>query len=513
MIYTAIEALKEKDGSSKRAISKYIEHVYRDQLPNSESHQNLLTHHLKRLKSEGLLQMIKNSYIIPRSTSLPPSPPTTASPSSRPRGRPRKAQTPVAQTQAQDNNTNFVVNNNPFPVAAVTSNNNSSSNPAAAHIQTQAQQNASAEPVWAALGLNDEPVAIQPSTVFEESKRGRGRPKKGTSLSSPGSTPIKGSSGPVSLSTTPSRGRGRPPGSKAKSKRRPGRPPKIQPETLVSGATVGVVSGGSKRRPGRPPKNQQQNPTVIPFAAPVQEGTVQAGVEGVAVLTPRSRGRPRKNVNAVAAVPVAAVAATGRGRGRGRGRGGVAGRGRGGGRGRGRPRLNLLAQSFGKRPVGRPKKRTTPATASAPENAAKEDDLKRKLEHFQGKVKESLAALRPHFNHESPVTAIAAIQELEILVAMDLNEPLKDETLPQQQNLSAQDQPQQQQPQQQQQQLPQPAPQQQLPPPQIVAHPQVFPPHYPLLSQEYHYQQQQPQLYQQPHLYQPPPPQQNQFHP
>jgi len=26
--------------------------------------------------------------------------------------------------------------------------------------------------------------------------------------------------------------------------------------------------------------------------------------------------------------------------------------------------------------------RTTPATASAPENAAKEDDLKRKLEHF-----------------------------------------------------------------------------------------------------------------------------------
>jgi len=360
MIYTAIEALKEKDGSSKRAISKYIEHVYRDQLPNSESHQNLLTHHLKRLKSEGLLQMIKNSYIIPRSTPLPPSPapppPTTASPSSRPRGRPRKAQTPVAQTQsqAQDNNTNFVIQPQPLPVAAVTTdNNNNSSNPAAA--QTQAQQNASAEPVWAALGLNDEHVPIQPNTVLEGSKRGRGRPKKGTSLNSPGSTPIQVGLGSISLSTTPSRGRGRPPGSKSKSKKRPGRPPKIQPESLTPASGTGTA-GGSKRRPGRPPKNQQQNPTVIPFAAPVQEGTVQAGVEGVAVLTPRSRGRPRKNVNAVAAVPVAAVAATGSGRGRGRGRGGVAGRGRGGGRGRGRPRLNLLAQSFGKRPVGRPKK-------------------------------------------------------------------------------------------------------------------------------------------------------------
>jgi len=356
MIYTAIEALKEKDGSSKRAISKYIEHVYRDQLPNSESHQNLLTHHLKRLKSEGLLQMIKNSYIIPRSTPLPPSappPPTAASPSPRPRGRPRKAQTPLAQ-QAQDNNNNqpqLQPQPHPLPVAAVTDNNNSSY-PVAA--QTQAQQNASAEPVWAALGLNDEPVAIQTSTVLEGSKRGRGRPKKGTSSSSP--DPIQGGLGPVSPSTTPSRGRGRPPGSKAKSKKRPGRPPKIQPESLNpasgSGTGAGVVSGGSKRKPGRPPKNQQQNPTVIPFAAPVQEGTVQAGVEGVAVLTPRSRGRPRKNVNAVAAVPVAAVAATGRGRGRGRPRGGVAGRGRG----RGRPRLNLLAQSFGKRPVGRPKK-------------------------------------------------------------------------------------------------------------------------------------------------------------
>ncbi|TKY61053.1 HMG I/Y like protein [Spatholobus suberectus] len=42
--------------------------------------------------------------------------------------------------------------------------------------------------------------------------------------------------------------------------------------------------------------------------------------------------------------------------------------------------------------------------------------------------------LKPYFNHESPVTAIAAIQELEVLSTLDLKAPLRDETqqLPQQ---------------------------------------------------------------------------------
>jgi hypothetical protein len=174
--------------------------------------------------------------------------------------------------------------------------------------------------------------------------------------------------------------------------------------------------------------------------------------------------------------------------------------------------VTVQARPAGKRPVGRPKKGTTPATATAtaPENAANED-LRRKLEHFQGRVKESLALLRPHFNHESPVTAIAAIQELEILVAMDLNEPLKDEPLPQQQNLPVQDQPPPQQPPPQQVQ-PQQVPPQQVPPQhfpaQQIAHvPQVFPQYPPFHIQEFQFQQQQPQLYH------PPPPQQNQFHP
>lgn len=98
----------------------------------------------------------------------------------------------------------------------------------------------------------------------------------------------------------------------------------------------------------------------------------------------------------------------------------------------------------------------------------------------QSKVRESLGVIKPHFNHESPVTAIAAIQELEILASMDLNAPLRDEL-------------------QQPQQLPQPPtpqhqpitqPQQlQQPPPQ--PHPHMYHPQLPQVQ----LQPQQPQLY------------------
>lgn len=76
----------------------------------------------------------------------------------------------------------------------------------------------------------------------------------------------------------------------------------------------------------------------------------------------------------------------------------------------------------------------------------------------QSKVKESLGTLKPYFNHESPVTAIAAIQELEVLSTLDLKAPLRDETHQQ----------------------PQPQPQvyeQQYPQPQSQQLPQFFQPH------------------------------------
>ncbi|XP_015966950.3 LOW QUALITY PROTEIN: uncharacterized protein LOC107490665 [Arachis duranensis] len=455
MIYTAIEALKEKEGSSKRAIAKYIEQVYKEQLP--PTHSTLLTHHLNRLKNNGMLQMVKKSYRLPRSadaTDPNPSP----SGSSRPRGRPRKAQIqPQPQSQLPQ------LEAQPQPQLAGNVNVN---------VPQQQQQNA--EPVWAALGLADEP-AVQPGSELKK----RGRPKKNEVAPGAAETPN------TSLAVaTPGR-RGRPPGSK-NSKRKPGRPPKASP------------AGGPAAASGRPAKNQQvatpvtfaavSDPDAAVTALPPAPVVVPAG--GVPVAgSPRPRGRPKRILGEAvtgAIIPVA-VGATGRGRGRGRGRArgygfGTFGRGRGRGRGR---------------PVGRPRKDIILAGTS------QNEDLRRKLEHFQAKVKESLAVLRPYFNHESPVTALAALQELDVLGTMDLNAPLRDETIPQQpqQQLPLQQQPPPMQPSPSP--PPPPQPHQQLPQPQLMF-PQQF--HQFNLPQF----QQQPPQYQHQHQ---PPPQQQLFHP
>ncbi|WVZ24390.1 hypothetical protein V8G54_002934 [Vigna mungo] len=346
MIYTAIGALKEKNGSSKRAIGKYIQQVYKN-LPTT--HSALLTHHLNRLRSVNLLVMVKKSYKLPGSDNTPPSPPSQVQ---KTRGRPPKLK--------------------PQPTA---------------------------DPVWASLGLSDDPT---PASTPQSEKRGPGRPRKILGVS-PGSA-------------VPAR-RGRPPGSSGKSKvsRRVGRPPKPK--------SVSGISSGLKRR-GRPPK-AKSNLSVIPFAAPVAPGqpTVQPIIPAPSLPngSPRPRGRPRKIVPAGGAPLLTLTADGGAARGRGRPRG-VFSVVRAG-------RLQKLAVGRAKnparRPVGRPKGSTAAAISA---HKAANEDLRKKLEHFQTKVKESLGMLKPYFNHESPVTAIAAIQELEVLSTLDLKASLRDET-------------------------------------------------------------------------------------
>ncbi|KAL9330337.1 hypothetical protein ACSQ67_005340 [Phaseolus vulgaris] len=323
MIYTAIGALKEKDGSSKRAIGKYIEQVYKN-LPTT--HSALLTHHLNRLRSVNLLVMVKKSYKLPGSDNLPASPPSQVH---KTRGRPPKPK--------------------PQPIV---------------------------DPVWASLGLSDDP---DPAPAPESEKRGPGRPRKILGVS-PGSA-------------VPAR-RGRPPGSVSRSKlsKRLGRPPKPK--------SVSGISSGLKRR-GRPPK-AKSNLSVIPFAVPAQR-------------------TPQKIVPPGGAPPLTPTADGGVARGRGRPRGVLpiirAGR------------LQKLAVGRAKnparRPVGRPKGSTAAAISA---HKVANEDLRKKLEHFQAKVKESLGMLKPYFNHESPVTAIAAIQELEVLSTLDLKAALREET-------------------------------------------------------------------------------------
>ncbi|KAI3977018.1 hypothetical protein MKX01_008876 [Papaver californicum] len=100
MIITAIKALNEKTGSSKKAIAKFIDSAYTN-LP--QSHSALLSNHLKRLKDNGLIITIKNSYTLPppvnntNNFSSAPSAAVVASDGTplpkRGRGRPPKANT------------------------------------------------------------------------------------------------------------------------------------------------------------------------------------------------------------------------------------------------------------------------------------------------------------------------------------------------------------------------------------------------------------------------------------
>ncbi|KAL2342354.1 hypothetical protein Fmac_003639 [Flemingia macrophylla] len=354
MIYTAIGALKEKDGSSKRAIGKYIEQVYKDLPP---THSALLTHHLNRLKSSNLLVMVKKSYKLPGSASDP-------IPIPMPMPMPMPMPIPI-----------------PVPL------------PASHRTRGRPPKPKPSDPVWASLGLSDSLAA----------KRRPGRPKKIGPLPTPNPA-------------VPAR-RGRPPGSvRSKLPKRPGRPPKPK--------SVSAISSGLKRRPGRPPKSQS-NPTVIPFAPPVAAPAQPPAPPVVAASvpngSPRPRGRPRKTAPAPAPPPglVSLGPAVG-------------------GRGRGRPKLLPVMRqgrppklavgrpkNTAARPVGRPKGATAAAITA---HKAANEDLRKKLEHFQSKVKESLGMLKPYFNHESPVTAIAAIQELEVLSTLDLKAPLRDET-------------------------------------------------------------------------------------
>lgn len=61
MITSAIVAMKEKDGSSRQAIGKYIESEYKNLSPN---HATLLTQQIRKMKNQGQLIMNKHSYML-----------------------------------------------------------------------------------------------------------------------------------------------------------------------------------------------------------------------------------------------------------------------------------------------------------------------------------------------------------------------------------------------------------------------------------------------------------------
>ncbi|KAM2487763.1 hypothetical protein ACFX1W_039651 [Malus domestica] len=419
MIYGAITALREKDGSSKRAIEKYIERVYSG-LP--ATHSSLLTHHLKRLKNSGHLVMVKKSYKLPGSEgSVPPPPPpptsaadaasTAAIPSPGPargRGRPPKnnpiSDHPISQQPISHQFIPFP-QQQPFPILQLPTlqqpipileqPNSHQQQPIPIPQQPNSQpvpDEPNSQPMLVALGLADEPGS---------EKRRPGRPRKvvaGAGVGQAVGSPVSGK-----------RGRGRPLGTRLP-KKKAGRPPKPKSVSAVGGPN-GIV----KRGRGRPSKAEPKS-VFFPYATnvPIIGAFEQSNVPNVvAPQQPqpgaKRRGRPsKKKVEAASAATV-------------RVGGMVPGK-----RGRppGLPGIKRPSKKSG-RPVGRPRKNASAETTEGPNpKSVVNGEFKRKLEYFQFKVGQAVGALKPYLNPESADSAVAAIQELEGLATMDISAPL-----------------------------------------------------------------------------------------
>ncbi|KAL1554753.1 basic salivary proline-rich protein 2-like [Salvia divinorum] len=260
MISAAITALNERDGSSKRAIAKYIETHYSDLPP---THSALLTHHLKRLKASGHLLMVKHSYTLPGLRSAPP---------------PAAFNGPATVESADP----------PSSVAKRRPGRPPKPKPDAVHV---------AVPVFhPPLNINDAPV-------FTSDLPGNAAvPSESAYIAA--AVPVNGTT-PMG---TPVRGRGRPPKS---AKRGPGRPPKgggggsggrgrgRPKKSAALAAPTGQVKGAGRPR-GRPPKPIN---VVEGFAPPVSGGHVAAAAPVSAApavdapVTGKRRGRPPKPGN------------------------------------------------------------------------------------------------------------------------------------------------------------------------------------------------------------------------
>ncbi|PWA51014.1 histone H5, AT hook-like protein [Artemisia annua] len=219
MIRAAIVGLKDRDGSSRQAISKYIEKEFgHANLP--VTHSVMLTHHLKRLRDEGQIIMVKHSYMLPPGSvvfsndnnvsTLDFSNPSggnngsgvNGSPSlaKRKPGRPPKLK-PVPAGSGGSGLHNVQVMHD--------ANVQQSYQPAfpfeGQGVQGQGGGEGGGEPMFVSLGLGDEGAAVEKVEKEKEKgegestgvKRGRGRPpkKKGGSTGRPRKKAVTGENG------------------------------------------------------------------------------------------------------------------------------------------------------------------------------------------------------------------------------------------------------------------------------------------------------------------------------
>ncbi|XP_019059016.1 PREDICTED: LOW QUALITY PROTEIN: uncharacterized protein LOC104821833 [Tarenaya hassleriana] len=357
MICSAIAALNESDGSSKQAISRYIERVFTG-LPLA--HGALLTHHLKTLKNSGILVMVKKSYKFastPPPTSIavaaaagledfrsdPPSYTTTAQPQSDQTGLPAAASAPTAQKRGRGRP--------PKPKPDI--------QPSEAPVQLNGQPHINWE-------QNNTSVS-GPAEEVQPARRPPGRPpgrprKNGPAAPAPAPAPDFAAAGITKR-------RGRPPGRRAAGGLR-------KPKSVAAPATVfAYVANGAKRR-GRP-KRVNTGVAVAPF-------NTEGGEAAAVILPAKRRGRPPK-IGGVIRKPV-------------------------------KPKRGVSRTG---RPVGRPRKDAQWATGGGyGQQDAGYGELKRKFDFLHEKVKEAVNLLKEEATSENQAV-VRAIQELEGLTAMD----------------------------------------------------------------------------------------------
>lgn len=285
MIYDAVVALNEPEGSSKWAISTYVRRLMNPNCP--DGHEALMTHHLEVMKKSGILTMVKKSYKL--AVSSPPGnvaaagavasgseiPPTytgsldmvVASGSEIPRTYTGPLDMVVASgSEIPPTNTSSL------DMLAVTASGSASQPlkrgrgrpPKPKTEAPQQQQPIDARPISQAVqpSTNVEPSAVQPSgeqpelpvanpspVVTEPAKRGPGRPRKDGS----------GPSVPASNLAVTMKRRGWPMSCRASGRER--KPISVPPPdsmlpvaTLAPAGEAMAVAAVMKRGPGRPPK-------------------------------------------------------------------------------------------------------------------------------------------------------------------------------------------------------------------------------------------------------------------
>ncbi|KAJ6375873.1 hypothetical protein OIU77_000775 [Salix suchowensis] len=227
MIYSAITALKEQDGSSRIAIAKYIERAYPDLT---------ITQTSVMLQLLQLLFLITHPQIQPQLQQQHPQHvvPVTSAPPEQKRGRGRPPKTKA----------------NGLPPTPPMLANGQPQTGLGSHVSV--------------TSLTQSQLVGIPADPASTGRKGRGRPKK----------VVVTEAGPLVK-----KGRGRPPNSgPLGSKKSTGRPRK--PKSLV----------GAKKSPGRPPKNQLK-PVNVPYAVAAPTATDAAAVFSVASPKPRGRPR------------------------------------------------------------------------------------------------------------------------------------------------------------------------------------------------------------------------------